>query len=138
MATPRNKLIAGLTGLSLAVLVLGGGCARVAEQGRTGVKATFFVHTLWAEIDRSVRPTDVQAAARKSMAEQGMSVFKDRVSAATSELAGQEPGDRWPKRIVIESRDTGASTLVWLTMRPRGDEVALRTLLDAMLRQLGV
>lgn len=122
-----------------ALTLLGvSGCVRVASHGVTDVEARFFVHTLWADLDRSVRPMDVHAAAREAFALHGLTVFKDQASGVRTELAGQEPGDRWPTRIVVETRDTGATTHVWVTMRPNADEVVMREVLESILRELGV
>lgn len=133
-----DRLIGRLI-LTLCVASLLGGCAmRVADHGETQVRASFFGQTLWADLDRTVRPADVHAAGRVALQQSGLTIFKDRVVGTETELAAKGPNDRWPKRVVIETRDTGVATHVWLSMRPVASEAYLRTLFDAVLRELGL
>lgn len=132
-----DRLRRPLTLCLLACALCAGGCSvRVATHGQSDVEATYFAHTLWADIDRTIRPADVHAAARRSVRQFGLTVFKDRVTGTETELAASGPGDVWPKRVVVETRDTGTSTHVWLTMRPSASEAYLRTLFDAILREI--
>ena len=140
-AGPRPS-VAGLR-LSIATLILAAGLlsgcrATFATHGRSEVQAAYQFFTLRSDLDRHIRPLDVQSAARQASGAFGLTVIKDKAVGTEAELTARGPGDPDIKRVVVKAKDTGQYTRVSISVRPGGREAYARTFFEAILRELGV
>jgi hypothetical protein len=116
------------------------GCAKpqVATQGSRGIEATYSLGTLKATLPMEATVPAVIAAADQSARARGYTVVTSTATDDRGRLVCRPPrSDSFPRVVVVAFR-MSTGTKVTIEMQPMGDQDLCRSMLDAMLQQLGM
>ena len=115
------------------------GCTQpVKTQGGERIEAVYSGRTLSARLPGSVSVQAFAAALDKVLRDRGYLVEKTSTTADISTTVARAPRrDNFP-RITITARTGADATVVTLVTEPFGDQEQCRSILDAVLRELGL
>jgi hypothetical protein len=129
-------LVAG----SLACLGLAACKSEHAYQGpRHDILASYNFRTLTCSVERDVRVPAVIAAAEVTLRQRGYSINSSRTTEESGEVEAEPFDANILESVIVKARqDRGLSTKIDVRIEPLGDQVKSRSILDAILSNLGL
>jgi hypothetical protein len=123
----------------LVIAAVSCGCSpAVKSQGQHGVTASYSGRTLSARLPAEAGVPVVAAAMDKVLRDRGYLVASSSVTADTATIVAKAPRvDNYP-RVTLTARTGADATVVTIMNEPFGDQEQCRSLLDAVLRELGL
>ena len=122
-----------------AAILCGMGCSpAVKTHGKDGVQASYSGNTLSARLPAEATVPATAAAIDKVLRDRGYLVAKSSITADVATFTAKAPRvDNYP-RITIVAKTGADATIVDITNEPFGDQEQCRSLLDAILREMGI
>ena len=122
-------------------LVGGGvsGCqSRASTHGKDGIEATYSAGTLTSRLPDSVNTRQVMAAAEQMLRDRGYSILENAQTDDSGRLVAVPPRDSLTPRVTILGRTTAGGVRVDIGIAPFGSQDLSTSLLDGILRRLGL
>jgi hypothetical protein len=117
-----------------------GGCARpiVGRHGQTGLEALYHGRTLTADLPLSVPVPSVAAAAEQHLRATGWTITASDVTNQRARVVARPPDDRLAGRMEMVATREARTVHLMLEVEPFGSEAVSRSVLDGMVRRLGL
>lgn len=137
MSTRTLIAVVGVVGVAVG-LTMGGCSPNVKTHGKGEIQASYSGRTLTARLPAEARVPAVMAALDQVLRDRGYLVSSSSVTADVGTVVAKAPRvDNYPR--VTFTAQTGAdATVVQIWNEPFGDQEQCRSILDAVLQQMGL
>ena len=132
-------VVALLVGMGVGI----GGCAgagadRVKLQGRSGLAAVYEGGWVSVTAPDTVRVGGAIAAAESVLRARGYSIDRSEATEEGGRVVALPPRSGGSPRVVVMSERTGAGVVIRVKREPFGDEQVSRSVMDGVLKALGL
>ena len=110
----------------------------MGRHGQTGLEALYHGRTLTAELPLAVPVPSAAAAAEQHLRATGWTITASDVTSQRARVVARPPDDRLAGRMEMTASRTARSVHVMLEVEPFGSEAVSRSVLDGMVRRLGL